>query len=387
MKKIGLLIAYKNPNYGTMLQAFATQYVVESYGLETEVIDYTADRINKHYALDGGLFRFLIDAYQEKKKIKERSQCKDMIFQQNAEKRKASYKDFINRRIHNIKKVIGFSELKKLGTSYDAVLIGSDQKWHPGFSFGVDSSFRFVPKNVRTISYATSLGVSEYPNSYWRTSRNAWKRINFLSVREKTGADIIRRVCGGSVHVEVVVDPTYLITSEEWNKLFPVERKYEDKYVFCYFLGNDIESKRCARRYADQNGLKLVSVVSNESFSEIDQEYADHLIIGESPEGFVNWIRGAGCIFTDSFHGTAFSVMNEKQIYVFYRKNINVLLQRHSRIDDILSLWGIEYRLIPDQARDWNKYQEQMIDYSLVTLKVQAERERSMEFLKKALSF
>lgn len=63
MKRVGLLIAYKNPNYGTMLQAFATQYIVESLGCETEIIDYTADRFNKHYPLDLGLFRFLIDAY------------------------------------------------------------------------------------------------------------------------------------------------------------------------------------------------------------------------------------------------------------------------------------------------------------------------------------
>ena len=180
MKRVGLLIAYKNPNYGTMLQAFATQYIVESLGCETEIIDYTADRFNKHYPLDLGLFRFLIDAYQEKKKKAARTKFNDATFQNNIAKRKTSYVEFIHRRLHNIKEVSGFSNLCKLGSEYDAVLIGSDQKWHPGFSFGVDSSFRFVPKSVRTISYATSLGVSEYPKSYWRTSRKAWSRIDYL---------------------------------------------------------------------------------------------------------------------------------------------------------------------------------------------------------------
>ena len=187
--------------------------------------------------------------------------------------------------------------------------------------------------------------------------------------------------------VQVVVDPTYLISCEDWKKIFPVEKKFEDKYIFCYFLGNDEESKKCARRYANLKGLKLVSVVSNESYSEIDQEYADFLMTGESPDSFVNWIRGAECVFTDSFHGTAFSIMNEKQIYVFYRKNTGVKLQRHSRIDDILSLWEIKYRLITDKHREWDSYQEQPIDYTLVTQKVQSERERSMKFLKAALTF
>ena len=108
---------------------------------------------------------------------------------------------------------------------------------------------------------------------------------------------------------------------------------------------------------------------------------------GESPDSFVNWIRGAECVFTDSFHGTAFSIMNEKQIYVFYRKNTGVKLQRHSRIDDILSLWEIKYRLITDKHREWDSYQEQPIDYTLVTQKVQSERERSMKFLKASLTF
>ena len=91
MKRVGLLIAYKNPNYGTMLQAFETQYIVESLGCETEIIDYTADRFNKHYPLDLGLFRFLIDAYQEKKKKAARTKFNDATFQNNIAKRKTSY--------------------------------------------------------------------------------------------------------------------------------------------------------------------------------------------------------------------------------------------------------------------------------------------------------
>ena len=123
MKRVGLLIAYKNPNYGTMLQAFATQYIVESLGCETEIIDYTADRFNKHYPLDLGLFRFLIDAYQEKKKKAARTKFNDATFQNNIAKRKTSYVEFIHRRLHNIKEVSGFSNLCKLGSEYDAVLI------------------------------------------------------------------------------------------------------------------------------------------------------------------------------------------------------------------------------------------------------------------------
>lgn len=386
-RKVGLLIAYKNPNYGTMLQAYATQYVVDSLGFETEIIDYYPDRYVKHYAWDWGLLTFLFDAYHDKKKKEERTKCADFLFQENASKRKASFQEFVTTKLHGIEKINGFSNLKRKGAEYDAILIGSDQKWHPGFSFGVDSSFRFVPTNVRTISYATSLGVSEYPKSYWNTSRKVWNRINFLSVREKTGAEIIKQICGKDTHVEVVVDPTYLISKEKWQELIPVERNCEERYLFCYFLGNDEASKMCARRYADCKGLKLVSVVSNESFSEIDQKYADYLVVGEGPASFVNWIRGAECIFTDSFHGTAFSVINEKQVYIFYRKNDSVKLQRHSRIDDITTLWGISDRLIHEKERDWENFCEKSIDYSYVTPLLIQERQKSLDFLIEALTF
>lgn len=387
MKYIGLLIAYKNPNYGTLLQAFATQYVIDKLGFKTEIIDYHPSRFFKHYKLDWGLLHFLFDAYIAKKKKKERIQNKNLIFQDNLHKRKDSYELFVKKMLHDICHIFGFSNLLHRGRLYDAVIIGSDQKWTPGFSFGVDSSLRFVPRSTRTISYATSLGVSEYPNYCRKSAKAVWERIDFLSVREITGANIIKNICKDSIKVQVVVDPTYLITKEEWNDIFPPQSMYKEKYVFCYFLGNDIESKQCARRYASTKGYKLVSVVSNESFSEIDQEYADFLAIGYGPKEFVNWIRGAECVFTDSFHGTAFSILNEKQIYVFYRKNDSIKLQRHSRIDNILNLWGINSRLITDKDRNWNNYVEQPIDFTDVNARVFNEREKSFAFLKNALTF
>lgn len=387
MKTIGLLIAYKNPNYGTMLQAFATQYVIDKLGFNTEIIDYYPSRFNKHYKLDFGLLHFLWDSYISKKKRKKRIQNSDVLFQKNLSKRKSSYEEFIKSKLHGICKIYGYSKLKAKGEKFDAVLIGSDQKWTPGFSFGVDSSFRFVPKHVRTISYATSLGVSEYPNYCKNSAREVWKRINYLSVREYTGAKIIKSICGENTPVQVVVDPTYLITKEEWDKIFPRKKLYEDKYIFCYFLGNDVESKQCARRYADANDFKLVSVISNESYSDIDQQYADFLVIGDGPENFVNWIRGAECVFTDSFHGTAFSVINEKQIYISYRKNDSVKLKRHSRIDNILDLWNIKNRLITDKRRDWNTYIEKPINFEDVNEKIAAERKKSLSFLKESLTF
>ena len=386
MKKIGLVLSYKETNYGAQLQAYATQVVVDSMGFPTEIIDYVPKRGDRQIVFSPGLVRFLFHRMQFMRKYKKHTYSNDPVFQKNKQERVEQYKSFIKRRLHDIVNCNGYTELSNHGKEYDAVLIGSDQKWLPGFSFTNVSSLRFVPDNVRKVSYATSLGVSEYPKYCWPSARKAWNRIDFLSVREQQGADIIKQVCGSDIPVQVVVDPTYLLTKEQWEELIPVEKKSEEKYVFCYFLGNDDTSKQIARKFADEKKLKLVSVLSKESYSPLDQTYADFLVTGNSPEDFINWIRGAEYVLTDSFHGTAFSVINEKQFFIFYRKRAEAT-SRNSRIDNILQKWGLQDRLVPPIETEAKLLSTRDIGYNAVTPRVLKEREKSLLFLKEALTF
>lgn len=379
-------MSYKLTNYGAQLQAYATQVMVESLGHKTEIIDYSPKKGDRHIIICRGLLTHLYQKFLFNRKVRKHATSNDELFIKNKNEREVQYQLFIERRFHDIVKVNGYKELAARGREYDAVLIGSDQKWLPGFSFGNFTSLRFVPDNVRKISYATSLGVSEYPKYCWPSSRKAWKRINFLSVREQQGADIIKQVCGFDTPVQVVVDPTYLLTKTQWDELIPIEKKSQHKYVFCYFLGNDDTSKHIARHFADEKKLKLVSVLSKESYSPIDQTYADELVIGNTPEDFINWIRGAEYVFTDSFHGTAFSVINEKQFFIFYRKRLEAT-SRNSRIDNILERWGLKDRLVlPGSEVDALSLVND-IDYEKVNARVNIEREKSLDFLKVALNF
>lgn len=386
VNKVGLVLSYKETNYGAQLQAFATQVLVESLGVQTEIIDYSPIKSDRHIVFEKGLFRFLYQQYKAKRMAKVHADSNDPVFQKNKEARIEQYKLFIERRLHSIRKVSGYTQLASCAKEYDAVLIGSDQKWLPGFSFGNLTSLRFVPDDVRKISYATSLGVSEYPKYCWPTSRRAWKRIDYLSVREQQGADIIKQVCGDDIQVKVVVDPTYLLSKKQWEDIIPIEKKSEEKYVFCYFLGNDEKSKVLARAFADVKKLKLVSVLSKESFSPIDQTFADEIIMGNTPEDFINWIRGAEYIFTDSFHGTAFSVINEKQFFIFYRKR-KESTSRNSRIDNILAKWDLSDRLVGADADSSLLVNAKDIDYERVTSIVEKESADSLAFLTKALTF
>jgi hypothetical protein len=387
--KVGLVMAYKGSNYGAQLQAYATQHIIESLGFETSIIDYRRKRFSISSIVFGpGILNYYINSRKERRiRQKTRVDIDNAVYLDNKKKRKEQLDSFINRRLHSIVKYTSYKKLEQDALSFSATLIGSDQKWLPGACYDKINALQFAGSNCKRVSYATSLGVSEYPSYCREMSKKMWDGIDSLSVREKTGADIVRKICGDGKRVEVVVDPTYLITKEEWEQLIPIEKKIDGEYVLCYFLGDDKESKICARKFCDAKGLKLVSIMSDESFSDIDISYADILIKGASPEDFVNIIRGASYVFTDSFHGVAFSVINNRQFYIFYRKRADAKLSRNSRIDDILKLWCVEDRLIVDKDRDWNSSGGVgVINYEMVNEVLIRERERSMFFLKNALS-
>ena len=384
-KIIGLKLAFKTTNYGAQLQAFATQQVLEKMGYTTEVIDLTHNDFFAVHSFGLGYLRNMIQGFKKKRILKKtRVNIEDKLYQENREERKKAMQNFLITRFLNVKPYFSYKNLTKSARQMDAVLIGSDQIWGPGACYDKMASLDFAPKGVRRISYATSLGVSEYPKYCWYMSRRMWNKMDYLSVREKTGASIIKQICG-DIPVEVVVDPTYLLTKEEWETLIPVKQMISGGYVFCYFLGNDDEIRHCAKEFAQKQRLPLVSVLSNESFSEYDQQFADKLVLGASPEDFINWIRGASYVITDSFHGLAFSVINEKQFFISYRKRDDAVLNRNSRINDVLALWGLEDRLITDKNRDWNAFIVSDINYKYVKYKLATERLRSLDYLKKAL--
>ena len=384
--RIGLILVPEHTNYGAQLQSFATQKAVESFGCDTEIIIYKANKSNRNVKFYWGLIPWFIKRLLASK-VQDRYKGLDEVHEKNHQMRKAASKAFKEKYLKNIRICNGYNELVQAGQSYNAVLIGSDQMWQPGVAFGNFISMRFVPDGVRRISYATSCGVSKYPKYCYKSSKDMWMRFDFLSTREEQGKALIKDVCGKNIKVEVLADPTYLLSKQEWEDCIPTQKMLKEPYVVCYLIGNDVEQKLCAKRYAQHKGLKIVSLMSNESVSPVDMNFADINIMGAGPEDFINWIRGADCLFTDSFHGLAFSVINEKQLYVFYRHKSGVSVTKNSRIDNIIQMWGIQNRLIVDENFDWVNYIETPIDFDIVSQKVAEKRTEGLFYLKKALNF
>lgn len=380
---IGLVLAHHVTNYGALLQAYAVQQAVESLGFATEIIDYKANRFRRGIKFDFGLFAWFYNSYKNSRK-KKKTEPLDEIHLLNKAERKKRFTEFNSERLQNRHTYNGIKAIRKAARHCKAVLIGSDQMWLPGTSFGNYQSLRFVPNDIRTISYATSLGVSQYPKYCYRSARDMWENIDYLSVREQQGKDIIQTVCN-QLPVEVVCDPTYLFNKEEWERHIPKKSMTNEKYVLCYFLGNSDMQQRMAKQYAEQRGLKCYSILSDESVSSIDTTFPDKVITGASVDDFVNWIRGAECLITDSFHGLAFAVINNKDFYIFYRKRDEARVNRNARIDNILNMWQCEDRLVENDVEQIKHLPP--IDYDKVNALVDAKREMSWSFLRSALTF
>lgn len=381
-KKIGLCIAYTGTNYGQLLQAYATQQIVRKFGYQTEIIKYHSGR-NKGLKLSYGAIVVGLKQLASiiRQKIPHRGGgVLDDIHQKNLCLRKNTADHFRQTRLSDVVQCNGIDELRKKSEEYYAVMVGSDQVWLPDVAVSNFFTLRFAAQGVRRISYATSLGVSSYPHYAKKAASDFWKQIDYLSVREQQGKEIIQGIV--DVPVEVVADPTYLFTCEEWLELIPHERIAAEKYILCYFLGDSDPIKQYARRFAADKGLCLVSILSDECNSD-DSQYADEVLVGRSVEDFVNLIRNAEYILTDSFHGLAFSVINQKQFLVFYRKRLDAKQSRNSRIDNIVRAWGLEERLIREPEK--LIIPTENIDYSAVSTKVEELRKKSIAFLGRAL--
>ena len=382
-KKLGLILAYRGVNYGMLLQAYATQQFIERQGFKTEILEYTRTSY-KHIRFTPWLPVYAADEFL--KKIKKNKQKKteylDEVHKNNISERKTVSNKFIETSLTNRRVIKGIEALEAAGKEYDGVLIGSDQIWPPDSAFGNFTTLRFVPDSINKISYATSLGVSSYPYYCRSSAAQFWKRINHLSVREEQGKRIIQDIC--NIPVEVVVDPTYLFTGNEWKELIPEEQIVAGDYILCYFLGATKEHKTLARKFADKRGMKLVSILSTESVSDIDLSYADEIITGRGPNDFINLIRNAKYVLTDSFHGVAFSVINNKQFYVFYRTIVGSKNSRNSRIDNILNMWGLQNRLVLNDATV-DEFSLTDINYEYVNKLVDDKRNHSVSFLINAL--
>lgn len=376
---IGLATPFLTNNYGTKLQAFALQSFLILNNFQCEIIDYRFGKkqFNPKKILLSNRKQYKMIQRSRKAMLENNPKMK-----QGYAVRNKQFKEFSDKYYHFSKPCYTLSDVHALAKQYKTVICGSDQIWLPSHIIEKYYTLLYLPPNVKKIAYAPSFGISRIPYFFRSDYKKMLMHFDTLTVRENEGATIVKELAG--VNAEVVVDPTLLLSADNWvNMLGIAQPTLNEKYVMGYFIGNSESHRQVARAYADQIGAKLVILPHIGEFVDADEKYADFTPYDIGPAEFVNLIKNADAVFTDSFHGTVFSLIFHKEVYCFERFKNSNKNSTNSRMHSLLKNVGIENRLI---TSDKSIINIDKIDYDSVQRKIDLMIKKSTELLKEALN-
>lgn len=382
MNTVGLAVCYDTKNFGSQLQVLATIRKVAEFGVEVEIIQYKK-KFTPVFIIQ--TLPRLLNPYFISNKVR--------IMRKNREIKKhhdiAEKVSIRNRRFDRflkeyfgplLRSYYGWGSLvKESAKNYDIFLCGSDQLWLPSNLGSHFYTLEFAPDNKPKIAYATSFGVSQIPWYQKRRTAHYLGRFQAISTRELAGGAIINELTGRSA--QIVCDPTLLFDADEWRKIIPDKSVLDEPYIFCYFLGTNQEHRQAALKLKKETGLKMITCPFLDHFVEADQSFGDVQLFDMDATDFVNLIRHAEYILTDSFHGSVFSILNHKKFLTFnrFRKGAN---SRNSRIDSLCALLDLSERRYTGNI----EIIRSDIDYKHIDERLAELRKESSKYLKEALT-
>jgi len=387
MKKVGIVSCYFKNNYGSMLQAYASQKVLDDNNIPNETIniselsDFTKGK-KKYYISQITNFNF-IKTKLGMIKLKIYSKINKNI-KRNFKIRNKKFEEF-KRNFNLTKSFHTYEELKNYSTKrFSDVIVGSDQLWLPVNVVADYYTLNWVPEEVNKISYATSFGISQIPEKYKNNYSKFLKRIENISVRENNAVKLVKDI--SEKEAKLVCDPTLLLTKEEWMDIQQVEPILNERYIFCYFLGNNIEHRKFVEKLKEVTGYKIVSINHCDEYVKYSDTFADFTPYDIGPSEFINYIRNAEYVCTDSFHGTIFSIINNTSFFTFERFNKKSKMSTNSRIHSLLEIVNLKNRLISGNE-NVEKLIKEKIDFNKVNKDLDEFRKTSKEWLLKSITW
>ncbi|MBM6687354.1 polysaccharide pyruvyl transferase family protein [Collinsella tanakaei] len=387
MAEIAVASCHDKRNFGSMLQAWATERAASLLGHDAVTIDKTGlgaviGRGRRSYyaehLFDLGLYRAKLGFVGHRLRQKLNGE-----FGSEMARRYRAFDRFAAERFRLSPRFGSLAELGEWTQGLGAVVVGSDQLWLPVNIAGGYYTLDFVEAPCRKVSYATSFGVSELPGKYMREAARFLPSFSAVSVREDTGADLAERATGS--RPAVVCDPTMLLSREEWDSVADSSLVPDAPYALCYFMGRNLWQRECARREADRCGLRLVAIAHPDEYVKYDDSYADVYPWGAGPAEWVALISHADMVFTDSFHGTAFSNIFERP-FVSFRRHENMGAQStNSRLDSLLGRLELEGRIC-ESADAFEAIAASDVDFASSRPKLEDFRAESFAWLGTALS-
>jgi len=361
--KVGILTFHRSNNYGAVLQTYALQTVLDQLGITSQIIDYVRPgKKELFFSPWWGFKNCIINGFT-------------LIHYSKIILRNARFEEFRKIFFHiSPKSYYSCEELEKALPEVDAFICGSDQIWRPVLDKNQLRVYYldFInSKEVKKIAYAPSFGVSTVSEEFMQFTQPLISDIPYLSVREKTGQQIISQASGREA--QIVLDPSLLLQSEDWSRI-ALPPSVDPPYVLVYCLSQRRNFCDLVKHVKKITGLPVV-VISPHALNLIPE--ADHVIFEAGPQEFVGLFANASCICTNSFHGTAFSLIYRRPFWATPIRLAN------SRLADLLNMTGLSDRQVGG-AEDFPDAPLE-IDYSKAGKLLDEARSNSIRFLKNAL--
>ena len=345
-------------NYGAVLQTYALQRYLISHGARVEIIDYK----RKDQELVGYLFN--VNSKFRNNKIM------SLLFILKTFVPKLCTSCLFSKFIHKylnlskpVKNARGVQEMIKA----DIYCTGSDQVWNPYANSGLDPMYFLIGISPK-VSYASSIGVYTMDDNYLEELLNLLHGYRAISIREQSSLNIIRSL---EIEAECVLDPSFLLTKDEWNSFGKVKNNLPGNYLLIYYFGNTSSIMKIAEQIAKDKNLRIVRIsVGFESYCE-----DDIVLRYPRPEEFVGLFSKATFVLTNSFHGTAFSINYNVDFLVY------PTTEKNARFDSILDMFSLQSRNLRLTSNSIEA-SRMLIDWAQVNIILDQRRQTSFSFIK-----
>lgn len=369
MKNTKTLTFHSAINYGAILQTIGLQTALENLNLKNEVIDYT-DKCMRQYKL------FDFSEMQLKEKIKKI--MKIVLYGHKMNKRYYIFNKFIRDNMVLTKKVENVQQIEEIIEASDILITGSDQVWSTDIVGELSDIYtlNFGYESNKRISYAASIGTSQIDKQYENDYKEKISKIDFVSVREKSAQKELNKILPQN-QIDTVLDPTMLLNREEWNKkIESISKAEKERYILAYTMEVNKEYVKIANELSKKTGLKIIYLdYRNYGFKNVLRNaYCDN------PYEFINLVKNAEYVVTNSFHGTAFSIIFNKKFWAIPHKT------KSARVTNLLELLNLSGRTVTTLEEFNRKDYDMDINYSEVNKKLDVEKSRSLEWLKKSVN-
>lgn len=386
-RKVGAVIIMRpnHNNYGTALQGYASIQVLKKLEYPFRIIRYNkkGGYLRKIKNLPGLLRTGALSEFLRRRK-KQKFLKENETYAKQIKTRNLVVNEFKNTYFEPYCDYYDtYKDLEKGANNYDVIFVGSDQVWGPLSLYSGFYNLLFVDKSIPHFSYASSFGKGMIFDWQRKKTAEYLNRLNRIGVREIRGQEIVKELTGRDA--EVVADPTMLLSRNDWDEVISKSnKKIGEPYILSYVLGHNETTRKTITELGRNLNLKVVSFPHMDNYEPFDCQFGDIQLFDADCLDFVNLIKNADYVCTDSFHCAVFSIIFHKKFLSFYRHSQSDKMSSNSRIDSLLSIFGLKERLFKSDLNAENAIDAE-IDYERVDLILNDLRDKSMDFFKSCL--